>query len=629
MASVVDRPRAVPTTPPAASGPAPTEPPGAADGGPRPARRPSAAALLDTALLAVLLVLTAVVRALGSASAPQRTDTEGSLVAAAWATLQPGTDPTGAVRGAVSSLARLEVAGWFAATGAVERAPHAVAAGREVALVAALVTTVLLWVLARRLDLPRWAAALAVVLTVASPAALELQRVASATALAVPWALAALLLVRIRHRPAAALAGSAACLVVAGLTDPTLLLVLPGVAVVLFRRRARDEWAVVGAVSVLLLAAVGATFAASVLGSPVVALGRVEGVTGPGAVVVAVVLVAAGVGLVLRRLRPAAVVVLVLLAAALAGRDPLPLAGPAAVALVPFAALVVAGSVDGFVRYRPTRLGGRPARRATGVLGALVAVGLVLVLAPGWADGLRRLTTGTADAPVAAAAAWLERAVPDDAVVLTGAGPSVDLLRQGRAPERVVPLRASSVPAGGGAWWALVTASTRRDPAAAATLATARERGELAAAFGSGPQRVEVLRVAAVAPVPAPSGPEGPSAEATALLENPAVEVSDEARRVLGSERVDDRLVTLLALLASRHPLTVDALPPSDDGGPRRTARITEVEGSPATRGSPSAADVVAVVAAQPLTYRAVTSWSPATGGAPPALVLTVPEPQP
>ena len=116
------------------------------------------------------------------------------------------------------------------------RSATALAAVRETMLVAAVLGALLLWFLARRLGLTRWAAAAAVLLLAASPLALGLQRLVVVEHLAAVWALGALVLItkpdaRIRHDVLAAV-----CLLAAVLTSPLALFFLPAAGWLLVRR---------------------------------------------------------------------------------------------------------------------------------------------------------------------------------------------------------------------------------------------------------------------------------------------------------------------------------------------------------------------------------------------------------
>lgn len=624
MASVVERVRAVPHR---LVGPTrPTDPEVAARPRTGLRARLRTGTSLDALHLVPLLALTVVLHVVGLFGAPRRTDAEGALVGAAWSTVHPGTDPSGVVGGGASTLARLEVAAWLSGSGALGRAPHAVGAGRELMVLAAVVSVALVWVLARRLRLPRWAAAVAVLLVALCPTAVELQRSLSAVGLATPWVLGAFVLALARDRVPVALVGSTACLVVAGLTEPAALLVLPGLALLLWRRRSVDGRAVDTAAWLLVIGVDVTTLFVVLAGSPVVTIGAVGPVEDPGLVAAVALGAATLAALVLRRLRPLGLTAGVLLAAALLGPGSLP--GPAAALLVPFGALAVVGVADGFVRYRPTRLLRRNVHRAGAVAGGVVAVALVVAVAPGWADGLGRLTAGDADRPLAQAVSWVERSVPTGATVLTGAATRVDLLRQGREPESVLGVGSAAVP-GGGQWWVIDSAAGRGAGAVSPALREARARGAVAMSFGTGASRVDLLRVEPV--VVAPPDPKDVAASVAAarsLLRNPDLRTVGRSREALQTGLVDQRLVALLAVLTSRHSVSVDSfpLPEGEPAGRQlRAVRITAIDGAPAVPGSPPASDVLRVVGAQAAPFHADTKWLPVSGETPPSLVLTIP----
>jgi hypothetical protein len=295
---------------------------------------------------------------------------------------------------------------------------------------------------------------------------------------------------------------------------------------------------------------------------------------------------------------------------------------------VPFGALAVVGVADGFVRYRPTRLRGRNVHRAGAVAGGVVAVALVLAVAPAWASGLDRLISGDADRPLAQAVSWVEDSVPRDATVLTGAAVRVDLLRQGREGASVLDTRSRAVP-GRGEWWVVDTDAGRGAGTVPAALREARTRGVVAASFGTGTGRVDVLRVAPVVVAPPdPADVAASAAAARSLLTNPALRTVGRSREALQTGAVDQRLVSLLAVLTSRHSLSVDSFPLPEgepEGRQLRAVRITAIDGAPAVPGSPPASDVLRVVGAQAAPFHADTAWLPASGETPPSLVLTLP----
>ncbi len=648
--SVLDRPResTAPPSAPRPAGPGGDAPVRGPSGAPRPGR------LLahhgrDLALLVPLLVLAAVVQGTGLADAPRRGTAEGALVGEAWAVLHGGSVHPTPVAG-TPPLAVLQVAGYDALTGALGRASTAVAGARELVLGLGLVAAVLLWVLVRRLRRPRWAAVLAVLLATVSPLALELHRTVSPENLAAPWVVAAVLLVLTPGRRLPMLVTAAACLLVAVLTAETALLVLPPLAWVAWRRYPAGRHRTAVALVATLLGALGTSYlAVSVVGGGDVRGGRAAGLLGgglldPGSptrgtaahwfdvdpVLVVATLGATVLALALRRVRPLAVGTLVLLAVLAGTGYPAEALG----ALLLLSAAILVPSVATAVRrHRPTRLFGRDVRRSGGLAAAGGAGVLVGLAATTWAAALPGLLTGAPDRPLVDATAWVARAVPADARLLTDDAAWVELVGRSGAPGVVVPLTAARGASTGSAAgppfaWVLSTEAVRRDLATRPELGAAVQGATTAASFGAGTGRVDVLRVpgppepAAVAPDPPAEDPEqvpvvpdrsGAVAAGQALLANPAVSVSDTATGVLLSGQVDDRVLTLLAVLAADHRLAIDDFPATGStDGLVHAVRIAAVDGRPLLRGSDALGRLEAVLRAQPPRSRPTTSLDPA-----------------
>lgn len=139
----------------------------------------------------------------------------------------------------------LQLVGWVGGAGALDRhAGDAVAAVRELGVLALLVTTALTWLLARRLGASRTVAASGVVVLVVAPLGLLLHRTASAEALAVPWLVAACCLAvgPVGRRPGnRSTVAAGVCAAAATLTAPAVLLLLPIPGWLLLRQRAGGE----------------------------------------------------------------------------------------------------------------------------------------------------------------------------------------------------------------------------------------------------------------------------------------------------------------------------------------------------------------------------------------------------
>jgi hypothetical protein len=528
--------------------------------------------LLSLDIVLALLALAGGLRVLYLAAPAPALPAEAANVAHAYALghLTPFTDAGGA---GVSPFGWWQLSAYTMVSDAFGRSATALAAVRETMLVAALAGAVLLWVLARRLGLTRWAAAAAVLLVAASPLALGLQRLVVVEHLAVVWALGALVLVtrpgaRIRHDILAAV-----CLLAAVLTSPLALFFLPAAGWLLVRRAPVRA----ALVAVLLNLGLGIAFgpAAGILRPHLAAAGRPSAADWVAldpawAVLSTVALVAA---LAVTSLRPFAVSGL-LLAAALA----IPGVPDTAVLalLLPVTPLLLAGVVQAVTRQR-TPAHRWEAKRGTGV--ALGTAVLVAMVAAGWVYGYPSLRPSTdRGGPMADAREWLRanasgsRVLVDDAAwaELAQAGWPTGMLVAPAACAAACPL----------AEWAVfaddATDLRRRYPA----LEAAFDNAGATAVFGTGERRVTVSRLGL--PPADPAAPSESSARAhagEALQASARITFAPDAAAQLRAGRVDPRLIATIAALAALEPVRVAAFPevPGEDpaGQPRRRVLLT------------------------------------------------------
>lgn len=637
----------------------------------------------DGAILTALLALAGVTHGVGLYVSPQPLDGEGAVIAQVWASDHLADTAALIAPGGVPPLAWFQLSMWTELTGAFDRAPTAVAAGRELMVVVAVVATALVYWLARRVPLPRWGAAVAAACFALSPLAVEAHRTVSPENLATPWLLVALGLLLGHQRSWGAVVSSALCLAVAVLSSWMAVLLLPALVWVLrrtspepARRRATLVWTGVFVAAGLVPAVVLHLLpgpAGAWLDPTVAGLRTFGDVLALDPVLPVLALLVLPLALLQRRLRPfvvaVAVPVAVLLPIALVTRAPA-LTTALVVLLAPMVSLLVAGVARGVWRHRPSRLFGRDVRRV-GAVGLLAAAAVVLAVAvPSWALSLRGIATDTAGRPLAEATAWVGANVPRSDRVLTDPAAWVELVGQGRTRSDVVGYRAASDPAELGDAWLVSTPSVRAAAASSDALADALARSTLVVAFGDGDPRVEVRRTApAGSGTPAPSTPAPsttptptsptptpettsapresaaptaptqpavpiePSPWATAavlqLLSNPAIEFGPQARLAMRSARVDDRLLSLLAALAARHELTVAELPRTDaearEGELYRSALVTEVDGDPVEEGSVALGALRDFLEAQAGDFRSETSLVPASGSVPTGLLVDVP----
>lgn len=242
--------------------------------------------------------------------------------------------------GGASTLALLQLGVYTALTGAFARHETGLAAAREPLVLAAVVVGVGIWWMARRMGLSRWTAGAAVAVVAVSPLAVAAQLGVRPENLAAAWAVAALVLLWTprRHRTLAPDLWATAFLVVAVLTAPVALALVPTAGWLLWRRRRRRLSLMVGSLFTLGVGIGWTSTSLSSAAAPAVAdwlrLDPVLAAAG----------VFASVGAVFSfRLRPLALGVIGLLAVAALSDG---LAGSAVVLMAPFVALLLAGTIE-------------------------------------------------------------------------------------------------------------------------------------------------------------------------------------------------------------------------------------------------------------------------------------------
>jgi len=563
------------------------------------------------AVLGPLLVLAAVWQGVGMSSSPQRIDDEGTYVAQAYAVQSLGALAHYTYFYDHPPLGWLQLAAYTWSTDAFERYPAAVMAGREAMLVVQLVSVVLLWVVARRLGMARWAAGLAVVLFSLSPLAVQFHRTVYLDNIATPWLLASFALALSPQRRLWAYAGSGLCFAVAVLTKETALLLLPALVWQLTRLGAGTQIRRYGlALAGSLLVLIGAFY-------PVYALAKGELLPGPGhvslldglrfqllsrtasgsifqdgtlgnahvaqwlqldVVLPALALLSVPLALLVRRLRPLALG-LGLLFVVLLRPGYLPV--PYVIAMLPLAALLIAGVADAAARHRTGR---QPAPDAGAVrrlrrrplLVAAVLVGAVSagIAAPAWAAQQRGLFLAPLDAPSQNAQDWITANVDRQSRLIVDDAFWVDLVRAGFPRQNVVwyykvdtdPAVERLSPRGWRDYDYLVsTESVRSTRAAEPEVAAASDASTPVAVFGKGEQRIEVRQILP-AGKPALTQRLSRAAEqrtltGRALARNPGVQLPPAVRDALTGGAVDPRIPVTLAELATASPVQVLGLP--------------------------------------------------------------------
>lgn len=497
-------------------------------------------------MLLGLLIVAAVLHGSGMTRAPAFDDDEGTYVAQAWAVQTRHALTHYTYWYDHPPLGWLLLAVWTWTTGAFSRASSAVAAGREALLVVHLASCGLLYALARRLDLRRGFAALAVLLFTLSPLALFYQRLVYLDNLATPFLLGAFVFALSPRQRLSAYAASGACFAAAVLIKETSVLLLPAlcwqIAVTTDIRTRRFCFALFLTVLVLVgalyplyallkgellpgsghVSLVGGILfqlverkgSGSLFTSGSIARGVVHGwwVLDPWMLGAAILL--PPLAFAQRRLRP--------LALALTLQILIPLRGgylpvPYVIGLLPFTAVLAAGVGDGIwgtggsprrteapkAEQRPGGAHARAPRRKKQWLRATTAVVAVMLFvgsaAPGWWEKDRALMIEDHAAPMRQAEAWMRAHAARDAWLLVDDAMWVDLVRAGFSSERTVwfykldldpgirpPLGWRSIR------YLVVTQVMRNGLQDLPSVRAAHDHSDIVASFGEGTQRIEI-----------------------------------------------------------------------------------------------------------------------------------------
>jgi hypothetical protein len=472
-------------------------------------------------------------------------------------------------------------------------------------LVAHVLSASLLWVLARRLRLARWAAALALVVFGLLPLAVQFHRQVFLDNLAMPWILGAFVLACSPRRRLSAFAASGACLGIATLTSYTALLVLPALALQVWRSSHPSARRYALAVGGSLFALVWGVYllAAALRGQLLPGDGHpslIQGAwfqlfdgAGDGSIfdpdsfrhrtvsswlafdaaVPVLALVAAPLALVaVPPLRPLAVGFLALLVAVLLpGHMPASLV----VGLLAFGAVLIAGiaerawdrSAEAIRRWQGGRRG-RPFALSLAVIAVIIAA----FARPDWVADYRSLLGDDADAAMRDANQYLVQNMPTDGRLIVDDALWVDLVAA-MSTSRVARYTTFDGDADVGvrppAVWrdydVLVSVGSPRTFSDRHPEVHAALRSSVVlAVFGAGEDRVEVRRIFSEGPdqaarASAATGHD-PAAAAQAgaeLARNRSVDLSPSARRALLAGKVDERIMTTLVAVAADRPVSV------------------------------------------------------------------------
>ncbi|MEU6093800.1 phospholipid carrier-dependent glycosyltransferase [Streptomyces sp. NPDC047079] len=501
----------------------------------------------DLVLCGVLLAAILTVQGWNIADYPTLSDDEGTYLAQAWA-VQSGHGlahytywydhpPLGWIQ--------LALLTWLPSR--FDPSLMTVGSMRPAMLLVSAVSAILVYVLARRLRLPLWAAGLAVVLFGLSPLSVVLQREIFLDNIAVMWTLLAFTLAaspsrHLWHHFGAGLAAAAGVL-----TKETMLVVLPAVFLTMWRHSHRDtrKFALTGAVTACALIGLSYPLFALLKGELLPGAGHVslwDGITYQMSRAGSGFLLDPGSGsygvlhswLYYDRVLPlgglaGALLLLLTWRWSVTARA---LAGPAlAVAILtlvamrpggylpamyviqalPFLALVLAGaaaSVAHAVLHR--RRGGTERPHVTWVryaVAALLVAGAGAYVVPRWYDGDRTAVTADANASYRAASHWLTSEVkdPQDTRVLVDDALWLDLVHAGYRPglgaiwfykADLDPAVTRTMPRG---WrdldYVVASPTVRRDAVDLPGVMAAMKHSTPVATFGTGPDRIEIRKV--------------------------------------------------------------------------------------------------------------------------------------
>jgi len=501
----------------------------------------------DLILCAVLLAAIIVVQGWNIADYPTLSDDEGTYLAQAWA-VQQGKGlahytywydhpPLGWIQIALLTWIPSHLSPSLMTVGSM----------RFAMLLVSAASAVLVYILARRLSLPQWAAGLAMVLFGLSPLSVVLQREIFLDNIAVMWTLLAFVLAaspsrHLWHHFGAGIAAAAAVL-----TKETMLVILPALLVTMWRHSHRDtrKFALTGAVTACVLIGLAYPLFALLKGELFPGSGHVslwDGITyqmsrpGSGFILhkgtgsygvlqswlyydrvlplgglagALLLLVTWRWSVTARALAGPALTVAILALVALRPSGYLP--AMYVIQALPFLALVLAGGTASVAHAVLRRWRGDEektyvtwGRRG---LAAVLVVAAGAYVVPHWYDGDRTAVTADANAPYRAASSWLKTEVkdPKDTRVLVDDALWLDLVHDGYKPGLGViwfykadldPAVTKTMPHG---WrdldYVVASPTVRRDAVDLPNVKAAIEHSTPVATFGQGEDRIEIRQI--------------------------------------------------------------------------------------------------------------------------------------
>ena len=427
----------------------------------------------DAILVFIVVVVVTAIHARGMHAAPIRFDDEGTYVAQARAVFEQHQLSPYTYWYDHPPLGWLLLAGWMGTIGQLIPAPNLIGEGRIFMLAINIAVALLIVVIARRIGLSRIGAGAAALLFALSPLAIAYHRMVLLDNIVMlficaAWALA---LSRKRHLRTALVVGL--LIGAAVMVKATAVLLVPFVVWSVWR-----SWAGPTRRIALTVAAVGTLVVVAFY--PLYSLIKGELIPGPGRVslwqgivfqlfsrpssggvlsdgssandvvsgwfrydpyLLGIGIACALLALISWRLRPFAAALIFLMAFML---RPGYLPMPYVVALLPLAALCIAGSADLSMRVLARRASDRQLGArviipgfALGIVAALVAIGGVSIVRA-WPGGITRLEKMNLDQPYSASSGWLQRNMPKDSVLAVDNVTWTDLVRSGFPEENLV-----------------------------------------------------------------------------------------------------------------------------------------------------------------------------------------------
>lgn len=495
-----------------------------------------AAARPDLVVALPILVAIVLVQAVNIANFPTVSDDEGTYLAQAWAVQHEGALAHYSYWYDHPPLGWLQIAALSWIPALFDHGMNVVMQARIIMIPVTAAAAALVYVVARRIDLPRWAAALAMVVFGLSPLSVTMQREIYLDNVAVPWMLAAFAFALSQRRHLWHHIAAGVCAGVSVLSKETMIITLPALVLAVWRGSDRSTriFSMVGfAMSFLLLTFQYLLYAVlkgelfpgpdhnSLIGALQFQLGRggnsgwllqtgsVTNMTLHWWVVRDPIILVVGVGatlvgLFVKRLREVAIASLLLVAVAFRPGGYLP--AMYVLQVLPFFALCTAGVADAAARQF---LSGRVSRwlpQARNVL-AFAAVILAGLVAPHWETGDETADTAYSNQEYSQASAWIRGNVADKPHVRIVSDDAMwpDLVAQGFRPGLgaiwfykvdLDPAVTRTLPHG---WkdidYVVSSSIIREDPNGLPTVRAAMQHSVVVARFGTGTQEIDILRV--------------------------------------------------------------------------------------------------------------------------------------